>query len=92
MKEILCSYVMTGDSFTSDVYNSASSTIYAAFYLNQFIPDKYREDFLEITIQKSFSRYLESKKPWILNQSRNWKLGYALTRPFFQLFKTIKKL
>lgn len=92
LKEILCTYVMTGESYTSAVYNSASSAIYAAFYLNQIIPEKYRNNFLETTIRKSFSRYLESKKPWILNQSRNWKLGYAITRPFFQLWKIIRKL
>jgi hypothetical protein len=90
LDEILCNYHIYNTSYTADVYNSASSTIYAAFYLKDKLPTEIQDEFIEHTIKKSFNRYLESKKASILRESGNWKLGYYLTLPLFRLRKFLK--
>lgn len=90
LKEVLCSYHHDKSSYTSEVYNSAASAIHAAFYINPYLPEKYRKDFLDHTIKKSMNRYLESKKVDILHNSGNWRLGNRLTKPFFWVKRKLK--
>lgn len=87
LNEILCNYHMTGESYTSDLFNSASSAIHAAFYLKPLLPKQYQDDFIDYTIKKSMNRYLDSKRREILRESGNWKLGNLLTTPFFRIKK-----
>lgn len=90
LDKVLCNYHMTGESYTSDLFNSASSAIHAAFYINKFLPKKYQKNFIDYTIKKSMERYLNSKKVAILYQSGNWRLGNFISKPFFYLKRIVK--
>ncbi len=90
LNEILCNYHITGESYTSETYNSSSSAIYAAFYLNNIIPEKYKNNFLEHTIKKSMDRYADSKKAAILHDSLNWRVGNFISKPFFFLIRLLR--
>lgn len=91
LDEVLCTYHHYGDNYTSDIFNSASSAIHAAFYIKDELPMEYQSDFIDFTIKKSMNRYLEDKKIEILNASGNWRLGNSLTKPFFKLRNILKK-
>lgn len=90
LDKILCNYHMTRDSYTSDLFNSASSAIHAAFYIKPLLPIQYQNNFIDFTIKKSMDRYLNSKRGEILRESGNWKLGNLLTFPFFRIKKFFK--
>lgn len=92
LKDILCSYVMTGNNFTSDGYQNSFSFLKAAIYLNDKIPEIYRIDFIDNSIKVALNRFMENNRIEILHSSKNWKIGYFLTRPFVLFFKTLKKI
>ncbi len=91
LEEVLCTYHHYGDNYTSDIFNSVSSAIHAAFYIKDQLPTSYQSDFIDFTIKKSMQRYLEDNKIGILNESGNWRLGNRLTKPFFKLKKKFKE-
>jgi len=91
LNKILCTYHHYGNNYTTEIFNSASSAIHAAFYINKKLPEEYQTDFIDHTIQKSMNRYLEDKKIKILQSSGNWRLGNIITRPFFTIKDKVKK-
>lgn len=91
LKEVLCTYHHDDSNYTSEVFNSASSAIHAAFYIQSLLPKEFQSNFLEHTIKKSMDRYVESKKVTILNDSGNWRLGNFITKPFFWFKKILSK-
>ncbi|GHB37169.1 glycosyltransferase family 2 protein [Mongoliitalea lutea] len=92
LNKILCTYHHDKANYTADIFNSASSAIYAAFYIQSFLPEGIQSDFLDHTVKKSFNRYVESKKVQLLQSSGNWRLGNILSKPFFELLRFFKKL
>jgi len=91
LNKVLCTYHHDGNNFTKDVMNSAVSAIHAAMYLNPYLPKNYQVNFIDHTIRKSMNRYLESQRPDILRESGNWRLGNLITKPLFNIKKSIRK-
>jgi glycosyltransferase involved in cell wall biosynthesis len=90
LDKVLCTYVIHDMNFTADVRNSCVAAIRAAQYLEENIPATFRDGFVAGVIERSLERYLEAKKPEILQASRNWQLGNWMTQPFFKLGRGIK--
>jgi len=91
LNQVLCNYHMSQANYTAETKKLAKASIRAAYYLNPLIPENYQENFIEETLNIAFNLVLENEKPKILKASGNWRLGNALTRPFFKLLKYIRK-
>lgn len=90
LDEVLCNYHMYSDNYTSNIKGLATAAIRAAIYLNPKIPAQYQSNFIDTTIQTSLNMYLESEKINILNNSFNWRIANAITKPIFKIFNFVK--
>lgn len=87
LDKVLCNYHMSEGNFTADNMNLSADSIHAAIYLNAFIPEKYKSDFIETTIRNSLKMYLESQKSNILFASKNWRIANRLSKPIIRLIR-----
>jgi len=86
LDEVLCNYHMYSDNYTANSKNLAKASIRAAYYLNPSIPEVYQKDFIDETMDNALKMVIQNEKVNILRASGNWRLGNALTKPFF-IFK-----
>jgi len=92
LEEVLCTYFNGADSFTSSIVNSCINSIDAAIYIRERIPADMQERFWRVVVHKILDRYHDSKKAEVLRSSKNWRLGNFISRPFFLLFRSLKRL
>ncbi len=92
LEDVLCTYHMSSNNYTSNTKNLAAAAIKAAIYLNPKIPKQYQTNFIDRTVSNSLDLYLDSEKNEVLNASGNWRLGNFVTKPFFDLKKGFKKM
>lgn len=92
LDQVLCSYCVYGESFTSDVINPCTSLIKAAQYLEPQLPNDLREGFMDSVIHRSLKRYHRAHRDNYLHESGNWRLGNAITSPVFKSIRLVKKL
>lgn len=90
LNRILCNYHINDESFTANNINGSIAPIYAAFYINKFLPEEFQKDFIDHTIKKTLKRYLDLEKPKLYKESGNWRLGNFISKPFFYLKKLRK--
>ena len=90
LDKVLCSYHMADTNYTNNTKSLATAAIKAARYLKSKLPEQYQEDFIDTTIANSLNMYLESEKINILQQSANWRIANAISKPFITLLNRIK--
>jgi glycosyltransferase involved in cell wall biosynthesis len=91
LDKVLCNYHMADANYTNNTKNLTTAAIKAALYLKPKLPKKYQEDFIDTTIDNSLNMYLESEKINILQQSANWRIANAISKPILSFFKSVKK-
>ena len=90
LDKVLCNYHVGAANFTNNTKSLATAAIKAALYLKPKLPEQYQEDFIDTTIDNSLNMYLESEKINILQQSKNWRIANAISKPFITLLNRIK--
>ncbi len=90
LNQILCTYRIESNNFTSESRDWNVASILAAVYLQDRIPQQYRARFLKEAIGRTLERYHNGMKPAVLQASKNWQIGNFISRPFFQLAKTLR--
>ena len=90
LDKVLCNYHMGAANFTNNTKSLATAAIKAALYLKPKLPEQYQEDFIDTTIDNSLNMYLESEKINILQQSINWRIANAISKPFITILNRIK--
>ena len=91
LDKVMCNYHMGNTNFTNDTKILAASAIKAALYLKPKLPKQYQEDFIDTTINNNLNMYLESQKINILQQSANWRIANAISKPFISFLKRVKE-
>ncbi|MDA9277237.1 glycosyltransferase [Flavobacteriaceae bacterium] len=91
LDKVLCNYHMADTNYTNNTKNLTTAAIKAALYLKPKLPKKYQEDFIDTTIDNSLNMYLESEKINILQQSANWRIANAVSKPLISFLKRVKK-
>lgn len=91
LDEVLCNYHMASNNYTNNTMALATSAIKAAMYLKSKLPEQYQEDFIDTTIDNNLNMYLESEKINILQQSANWRMANAISKPFISFLKRVKE-
>jgi glycosyltransferase involved in cell wall biosynthesis len=91
LDKVLCTYCIQTNNFTNSSRNWNVASILAAVYLNDRIPEQYRDRFLGDTIGRTLDRYHETMKPAVLQASKNWQIGNFLSRPFFRVAKLFRR-
>lgn len=91
LDKVLCSYHMAATNFTNNNKSLATTAIKAALYLKSKLPEQYQKDFIDTTIDNNLSMYLESEKINILQQSANWRIANAISKPFISFLKRVKE-
>ena len=91
LNQILCTYRIDGNNFTNTSRDWNVASILAAVYLQDKIPEKYRDRFLKDAIRRTLDRYHNELKPGVLQASKNWQIGNFLSRPFFQAAKFLRR-
>ena len=89
LDKVLCNYHMAATNFTNNNKSLTTAAIKAALYLKSKLPEQYQEDFIDTTIDNSLNMYLESEKINILQQSANWRIANAISKPFLLFFKKL---
>ena len=89
LDKVLCNYHMAATNFTNNAKSLTTAAIKAALYLKPKLPEQYQEDFIDTTIDNNLSMYLESEKINILQQSANWRIANAISKPFLLYFKKL---
>jgi glycosyltransferase involved in cell wall biosynthesis len=87
LDKVLCNYHMADANFTNNTKSLATAAIKAALYLKPKLPKQYQEDFIDKTINNSLDMYLGSQKSKILQESTNWRIANAFSKPFLNIFK-----
>ena len=90
LDKVLCNYHMADANFTNNTKSLATAAIKAALYLKSKLPKQYQEDFIDTTIDNNLNMYLESEKINILQQSANWRIANAISKPFFKIISYLK--
>ena len=90
LDKVFCNYHLGNTNFTNDTKILAASAIKAALYLKPQLPEQYQEDFIDIAINNSLNMYLGSQKNKILQESKNWRIANAVSRPIIKLLTRIK--
>lgn len=90
LENVLCNYHITPGNFTEDTMNVASAAVKAAIYLNDKIPEKYQNDFLDVTIKNSLQLYLDSQRIHVLQSSANWRIANKISKPVITLINMIR--
>ena len=90
LDKVLCNYHMAASNFTNNTKSLATAAIKAALYLKPKLPEQYQEDFIDTTINNSLDMYLGSQKNKILQESKNWRIANAVSRPIIKLLTRIK--
>ena len=91
LDKVLCNYHMADANFTNNTKSLATAAIKASLYLKPKLPKQYQEDFIDTTIDNNLSMYLESEKINILQQSANWRIADAISKPFISFLKRVKE-
>ena len=91
LDKVLCNYHMAATNFTNNNKSLATAAIKAAMYLKSKLPEQYQEDFIDTTIDNNLNMYLESEKINILQQSKNWRIANAISKPFISFLKRVKE-
>ena len=91
LDKVLCNYHMADANFTNNTKSLATAAIKAALYLKSKLPEQYQEDFIDTTIDNNLNMYLESEKINILQQSANWRIANAISKPFISFLKRVKE-
>jgi len=91
LDKVLCNYHMAATNFTNNNKSLTTAAIKAALYLKSKLPEQYQEDFIDTTIDNSLNMYLESEKINILQQSANWRIANAISKPFISFLKRVKE-
>ena len=91
LDKVLCNYHMADANFTNNTKSLATAAIKAALYLKSKLPKQYQEDFIDTTIDNNLNMYLESEKINILQQSANWRIANAISKPFISFLKRVKE-
>jgi len=87
LDKVLCNYHIGDENYTNNTKSLATAVIKAALYLKPKLPKKYQEDFIDKTINNSLDMYLGSQKNKILQESKNWRIANAISKPFLNIFK-----
>ena len=91
LDKVLCNYHIGAANFTNNTKSLATAAIKAALYLKSKLPEQYQEDFIDTTIANNLNMYLESEKINILQQSKNWRIANAISKPFISFLKRVKE-
>ena len=91
LDKVLCNYHIADANFTNNTKSLATAAIKAAMYLKPKLPEQYQEDFIDTTIDNNLNMYLESEKINILQQSANWRIANAISKPFISFLKRVKE-
>ena len=91
LDKVLCNYHMAATNFTNNTKSLTTAAIKAALYLKSKLPKQYQEDFIDTTIDNNINMYLESEKINILQQSANWRIANAISKPFISFLKRVKE-
>ena len=91
LDKVLCNYHIGAANFTNNTKSLTTAAIKAALYLKSKLPEQYQEDFIDTTIDNNLSMYLESEKINILQQSANWRIANAISKPFISFLKRVKE-
>ena len=91
LDKVLCNYHMGNSNFTNDTKILATAAIKAASYLKPKLPKQYQENFIDTTINNSLDMYLDSQKIKILQESKNWRIANAISKPFISFLKRVKE-
>ena len=91
LDKVLCNYHMGDTNFTNNAKSLTTAAIKAAMYLKSKLPEQYQEDFIDTTIDNNLNMYLESEKINILQQSKNWRIANAVSKPFISFLKRVKE-
>jgi len=91
LDKVLCNYHMGDTNYTNNTKSLATAAIKAALYLKSKLPKQYQEDFIDTTIDNNLNMYLESEKINILQQSANWRIANAISKPFISFLKRVKE-
>ena len=91
LDKVLCNYHMGDANYTNNTKSLATAAIKAALYLKPKLPEQYQEDFIDTTIDNNLNMYLESEKINILQQSANWRIANAISKPFISFLKRVKE-
>jgi len=91
LDKVLCNYHVGAANFTNNTKSLTTAAIKAALYLKSKLPKQYQEDFIDTTIDNSLNMYLESEKINILQESANWRIANAISKPFISFLKRVKE-
>ena len=91
LDKVLCNYHMGDTNYTFNTKSLTTAAIKAALYLKSKLPEQYQEDFIDTTIDNNLNMYLESEKINILQQSANWRIANAISKPFISFLKRVKE-
>jgi glycosyltransferase involved in cell wall biosynthesis len=91
LDQILCNYHQGNHNFTVNNLDNESSFLEAALYIRQNLPIPQKDFFLKIQIKQTLNRYAERQRNLFYKSSGNWRLGNAITSPFFKLMKYVKR-
>ena len=89
LDKVLCNYHIGAANFTNNTKSLTTAAIKASLYLKPKLPEQYQEDFIDTTIDNNLNMYLESEKINILQQSANWRIANAISKPFLLFFKKL---
>ena len=90
LDKVLCNYHMGDSNFTNGTKILATVAIKAALYLKPKLPKQYQENFIDTTINNSLDMYLDRQKVKILQESKNWRIANAISKPFISFLKRVK--
>ena len=90
LDKVLCNYHMGNSNFTNGTKILATAAIKAALYLKPKLPKQYQENFIDTTINNSLDMYLDRQKVKILQESKNWRIANAISKPFISFLKRVK--
>ena len=90
LDKVLCNYHMGDSNFTNGTKILATAAIKAALYLKPKLPKQYQENFIDTTINNSLDMYLDRQKVKILQESKNWRIANAISKPFISFLKRVK--
>ena len=91
LDKVLCNYHIGDENYTNNTKSLATAAIKAALYLKPKLPKQYQENFIDTTINNSLDMYLDSQKIKILQESKNWRIANAISKPFISFLKRVKE-
>jgi glycosyltransferase involved in cell wall biosynthesis len=91
LDKVLCNYHMATTNYTNNTKSLTTAAIKAMLYLKPKLPEQYQENFIDTTLDNNLRMYLESEKINILQQSANWRIANAISKPFISFLKRVKE-